>query len=215
MKLKKVFFSIFFFSFLIVSAQDANSFFSSLIRSRGYTYIYTNGSITNPSPTGDFCLGTSLFGFEYGLRKNIKDLDANNAISVGLYPSVHASYFVGNVLGFGSISIPLLVEYNHGNVSSWEADMDKGFVLGLGLDFRVAPLFVRTYDLASTDIRRAYLQGLGKVGYRYWGRDNKPREISLRIGAGFVSQDISEEDYFFSSARSLSAELYWTKYLNY
>ena len=224
-----------------------DSFFGSVIRSRGYSWPYTNVAMTQPYETvqpllnnnngvlendtsTNLMVGVNLFGFHYGLRKNVVEMSANQSFSVGLYPALKASWYIGSGSsndggdrGFGEFNVPILFEYNYGNVAGWDSDLDKGFVAGVGIDVRYSGIFM-TND-AKDSYRNLYVTSMFKIGYRYWGRSNNAKEINLKVGYGFVSQDLSSVSSgaseitdltgFDTSLRALNIEFVWTKFLNY
>ncbi|MFT6716322.1 MAG: hypothetical protein ACJA0Q_000958 [Saprospiraceae bacterium] len=229
-----------------------NSFFGSLIRSYGISAALTNYVRTAPqfshtslilresgevyyNNSSNYMSGMNLLGFHYGMRKNLVEMSVNNTISLGVYPAIKLSLvsmnsesvdLVGGEGGFafGEVNMPVLFEYNHGNVAGWDSDKDKGFVIGAGLDLRYTGLlWMEGY---GKDFRNAYVTSLFKFGYRYWSENNNARELSFKVGLGF------ETDNYASAAdddlttlfvtndrgytlRALTMEFVWCTFFNY
>ncbi|MFT6716323.1 MAG: hypothetical protein ACJA0Q_000959 [Saprospiraceae bacterium] len=227
--------------------EDDNSFFGSFIMSRGYSSVlnyvriqpqfsHTYISVTSDDELtlhniSNDMMGLNLFGFHYGMRKNLVEMSNNKTFSLGIYPAIKASLFVlrselleDDGFAFGEFNVPVLFEWNYGNVAGWDSDKNKGFVFGAGLDFRYSGLLFMEGE--RSDFKTAYVTSLFKLGYRYWSAEDHAREFSLKIGTGFTSDNYpstsnddvnritvdNNKDY---PLRAFTAEFVWTTFFNY
>ena len=174
------------------------------------SYTGTNGAAQQVPVSSNFS------SYEYvsvllRFRLNIAEFSANQSLSISAIPTIglglsssSTSYNYDGATGFGSIAIPVILEYNGGNIATFRSDKDKGVVLGLGIEYVKAPLTVATGDFALSDATYAppstWVEPVFEIGYRYWNKRNKAKEFNLQVGYG---------------GKTYSVCLSWNKYIGY
>jgi len=147
------------------------------------------------------------FVFIYKVRYNLKEYDANHSLSLSVLPAIGAGEsFQG---GLGSFNIPLMIEYNSGNVATYTSDQDKGIVLGVGIEYTNAPLLalyaITAYDangnIVTISQHTGWVEPVAEFGYRYWNKRNKAKEFNIKFGYG--------------GNGAFTARLSWLKYIGY
>jgi hypothetical protein len=132
-------------------------------------------------------------------------LSASIPISIGLATSSGSSSVSGSSynstgagsIGFGSFNIPLFVEWNIGNGATYSSDKDHGFVAGLGVEYVKNPIIggasLEDDNKVKIEVPTSWIQPVAEVGYRYWNKNNKAREINLKYGSGFTDSSLPAE----------------------
>ena len=236
-----------------------DSFFGSVIRSRGWSWPYTaiqfnspseiiinstsqqwvpgvgsnpgsNIDVTSSDTSTQQLDGFTILGFHYGMRKNLLEMGTNSSLSFGVYPALKlTALWNKQMFSLGDFGMPILFEFNYGNVSGWESDMNKGFVFGAGLDIKYSGIFQFVEEGAEQvkgQYDKFYMSTMLKLGYRYWGNNNNAKEFSIKAGWGLTSSENGPlEDTVDpatgltvqtpSSLRAFSVELVWSTFLNY
>mgnify|MGYP006893392301 CR=1 FL=1 len=236
-----VFFLI-FFSFALNAQESASkkSFFSSIFRSYAFqypafgvfvtpavTYIKTddityNGALwgTQVVSKSEALTGVNLSGFEYGFRKNIIDFNVNSSLSVGFYPALSLSGSLSdNFIGVGTVKLPVYLELNMGNVSTWNTQMNKGFVVGLGIDYRITPLYllhISTQNISTLNAETTYPMASFKIARRRMNKKGFARELALKLGVGLKSYAAGTVvNAEIPLNRPLSIDICYSKYINF
>ncbi|MCU0434110.1 MAG: hypothetical protein MUC87_11695 [Bacteroidia bacterium] len=103
-------------------------------------------------------LGFMAFGFTYGLRWNMVELNRHNAISLSTAPSFGFTIFEESKR-LGDFAVPFYLDYNWGRKATIDSDKTTGWHLGAGWQF-TATGFI-TYQPRNT-----LLTGYGP---HFWG----------------------------------------------
>lgn len=167
------------------------------------------GSYSSGGPTSTFKLANwslSYYTITYQLRYNIHELSSNSSLSIsaplslglsassnadpnGTNNSSYSSYGSSEIGGYGSLNVPLFFEFNYGNGATYSSDKDRGIVIGAGFEYVMNPIIGGMYMEDDNKLMvfapKSWFQPAFEIGYRYWNRNNKAREINLKYGAGF------------------------------
>ena len=194
-------------------------------------YNAPSSSVIIPSETGtnfngqptysNYKYTARYFSWEYfslllRFRFNIAEFSANQSLSISALPTIglgisSASYTdsYGNsssASGFGSVAVPVLIEYNMGNIATFSSDKDHGVVLGFGIEYVKAPLSASATSLegitntVSFTPTTSWVEPVFEIGYRYWNKRNKAKEFNLQLGYGGGGYNLC---------------LSWNKYIGY
>ena len=184
-------------------------------------------------------VGFSFLTIGGKFRYNIFDLSKNSSISIHVFPSIGLS----NASGYdderllGSLSIPLMIGLNYGNVSTYSSDKNKGLGIAFGLEYFNGGLIhssntqdeivpyqdingnSHTYT-SSTKAKTSFiLTPAMELAYRYWNRNNKAKELALQIS--FKSAKLKADPIFDEVEISdpitsgFHIRLIWQTYFNY
>jgi hypothetical protein len=111
------------------------------------------------------------------------------------------------------ISVPLVLQYSRGMLASPESIADRGFGVGLGMEYQLMldkfahypnGAEIATYEVGSTILWRPVAQ----LSYRYWNAFDIPVELSLHASYWrdqFNGQSVTRPTFRLS----------WVAYLNY
>jgi len=179
----------------------------------------------------------------YSFRYNIVEMNNNMSVSIAAAPNIGLS--VGWVTdglstaysnnadapqtpGFISLSLPFFAEFNYGNVSTFNADKESGFVFGVGYELVKSPLILPTLPVPSSYQTNGYAnpsqtpintnsfwtEPAFELGYRYWNKNNKAREINLKYGTG-TSTTFVDQNGDSKTIHPWTIKLTFLIYLNY
>jgi len=137
-----------------------------------------------------------ILAFLYVIRYNVKTLDPNHSISLCTIPSIgigqsQLNHFDVSASGWGSINIPLFLEFNIGNIHNYKSEKDEGFILGIGLEYTKAPLFYQPVegiridaqgDLGSYTFTTGWIEPVIEISKTHFNKWNKLREVNLKVG---------------------------------
>ena len=137
-----------------------------------------------------FNRGLTLAGYTLNTRLIIAEVNNNTSVSLDAPLSLAASV---SSAGFGSISVPIMLSFNFGNIATSTADKDKGIVLGFGAQY-INSAILQKADL-NPFLKKSWIQPCMNLGYRYWNKRNKAREINLKLAynPGQLVQTSKEE----------------------
>ena len=182
----------------------------------------------------------SVYTYGAKFRYNIAEMNENSSLSIHAFPALGISIgdnYDGSSANIGSLSIPLMLSFNTGNVATYKASKNKGFGIAAGIEFFHGGIISKK----PTPVEHYYtdLQGNQQIliftdeeklstlfvpafelSYRYWNKSNKAYEFSLLFTLGSNS-DLSPPSPFTSVEVNKSTEtplhirLMWSKYLNY
>ncbi len=209
-----------------------------------YNYL-TNAEYINNELTGTYTaikpISVSYFTYAVKFRYNLVDFSDDASLSLHVQPALGLSFSysddISGVSNIGSFSLPIMVGFNTGNISTYKTSKNKGFGIALGVEYFNGGLIksganedkVSYTDNATNQI--VYVenvkQSTGKllapsmeVCYRYWTKSNKAREISFL--ASFGGKGDLETNSTFQQIEQTGAakgtfhfRIMWSKYLNY
>ena len=174
-----------------------------------YTTSYNNVFGTRMvEQTGNNAVRYGTFSIEscaYIVRYNLIEMGSNASISIAAAPSVAFSFGILTVNGAAdqnanedtpgllSVNIPAFIEFNYGNVSTFSADKDMGFVFGAGYEFTKSPLIIPTPPTGVGNDGSTYVplntttlwfEPVVELGIRFWNSNSHARELNLKYGFG-------------------------------
>ena len=119
----------------------------------------------------------STYGFSFytasgQFKYNVYEFNSELALSIGASPAFGFFIWNGDELasteGFGVLRVPLFVQLDIGNLSTFESTRSSGFGIGAGYQYENY-LGLMSGGGAFT-----------RIAYRYFNRNNKAKEISLK-----------------------------------
>lgn len=202
--------------------------------------IYMDGNKLVGSYKANSPNSISYFTYAAKFRYNIVDLNDDASIGIHVQPALGISVSYSNTsdqTSIGSLSIPIMVSYNTGNISTYKTSKNKGFGISLGVEYFNGGLIntstnndlsytdalgnYQTYTQTSSNKTTALLVPSFELNYRYWNKSNKAKELSLLVSLG-KKQSLETDTKTFqeinqtgSAKGAMHIRLMWTKYLNY
>jgi hypothetical protein len=177
----------------------------------------------------------SLGTYAAKFRLNIADFSDNSSLSIHVQPAL--GLCLGSGENIGSLSIPLMLSFNTGNISTYKTSKNSGFGIGLGLEYFNGGLIKNiekaedlTYydqlgnpqiiqDNYKPDFTNLFAPAF-ELSYRFWNKSNAAKEISFMVGLG-SKNELETANTFQSISQSGDAKtpmhfrLLFSKYLNY
>ncbi|MCQ2605781.1 MAG: hypothetical protein MJ204_04465 [Bacteroidales bacterium] len=131
--------------------------------------------------------------------------------------AIYSTQSLGSRYG-ANFSVPLLLELNCGAACRYSAMNDRGFVIGAGVEYLYTP--IASYELSKTsytnkDFQNSWFMPMVKVGYRYWSKRNKVKEINLKVGMCEKQEDFYNFGKIIKAYRPVHVGLSFMKILNY
>lgn len=159
----------------------------------------------------------------FGARVMLLPLTMNSSISVSATPTLNIGVIypvqdLGSRYGM-NVSCPVFAELNIGAAARYVSSADIGLVLGFGFEYFCSPIM--SYELTETectnsDFQKSWILPTAKVGFRYWSKKNKVKEIILRVGIGEKGKEFYTFDSEISKEyRPFNVGLSFMKILNY
>lgn len=177
----------------------------------------------------------SLGTYAAKFRFNVIDFNDNSSLSMHVQPAL--GLCLGSGENIGSLSIPLMLSFNTGNISTYKTSKNSGFGIGIGLEYFNGGL-IKNIEKAEDLI---YYDQLGnsqiiqddykpdftnlfapafELSYRFWNKSNSAKEISFMVGLG-SKKELETAGTFQTVTQSGDAKtpmhfrLLFSKYLNY
>lgn len=217
--------------FLSVPAFSQGSFKDNLYQAIGYSVGYSSGplskltslnpnyygqgtpdSITNYAQAKDL----TIFGIIYRLRYNVHEVSDNFALSVSTAPVVEMSFVKGE-RDFG-FNISGMANAEFGAGSTYNSTSNVGGFVGLGFEYIKSSLLsaLSTPSELYPATINSWTEPVFATGIRYWNKNNKLREVSVKYGFGKINDvpltTSSSETY---GKRAMSFKFSWLIFLNY
>jgi hypothetical protein len=182
----KKFFTEWGYSALLGFSNSPTSTFTTYVSGSPYATYSTNFF------TLDMC--SLLFRFRY----NIVELSKDQALSLSGLPAFGLGISFGTTVNsdevaFCSFDLPLILDYNIGNVSTYNTEKENGFVIGAGVEYTKAPFFGGAipgpwYDKNGNEFMvtpvTSWIEPVVELEYRYWNKNNKAVGFNLKMGFG-------------------------------
>jgi len=162
-------------------------------------------------------------GLNWGGRINLYEL--NDLQSVSLHIDLVGTGYISSGfirddrqadLGL-ALQIPVVVNYNWGHMATRSSSAERGFGVGFGVEINRVFSTLESTELYETANRRgftqtasaSFVQPVVNFGYRYWNKNDRPRELNLQFGFGKM--------YRFENGNSFrpNVRLSLHKYINY
>ena len=158
-----------------------------------------------------------------GARMMVLPLTMNSSITVSATPTVNIGaiypvHDLGSRYGM-NVTVPVFAELNIGAAARYISSADMGFVFGLGFEYFCSPLIsyaLTDVDYDNEDFMKSWILPTAKVGFRYWSKKNKVKEINLKVGIGEKGKEFYTFDsVIFKEYRPIHIGLSFMKILNY
>lgn len=203
------------FAFGILTAQPAK-------------YSFLNPGSTSPNTTTYTSSTAVSFGLNWGARFNVVEFSEEKSISLHV-DAVGSSYVTTNLFSPNStvssmsdagliLQIPITVNYNMGHLATRLSTANNGFGFGFGIEINrmssyfaneEAPFYQRltnaTFEMGAVN----FIQPVVNLGYRYWNRNDKARELNLQFGFG------ARDGMSFGTFGRPTVRLSMHKFINY
>lgn len=197
------------------SNASAQSFNDRYFKGVGFSaFDVMKGPITPDADSSQILSASnvSLVSISFTQRLNLLELGNNNSFSADLPLTV----------GYGTAGLsfvaPFTINYNLGNISTYNSDSNKGFMMGAGIEY----IFLANNGLGyegDTNIKKSWVQPVGNIAYRFWNKANKAREINFKLGYGSSSAPLRESSFptTYSTVKesTYSFRISFTQYFNY
>lgn len=158
------------------------------------TYAY--GSPYATYSTNFFTL--DMFSLLFRFRYNLIELNKDQALSLSALPTFGLGVSFGTSINtdevaFCSFDLPLILDYNIGNVSTYNTEKENGFVVGAGVEYTKAPLiggvilgtwYDKNGNAFIANPMTSWVEPVVELGYRYWNKNNKAVGYNLKVGFG-------------------------------
>ena len=196
---------------------SAQEFKDKFFFSNGFS-IYTDLVFGLEPVEGSGAGGISIFTYTPNFRYNLTEFDDNSSLSLNVPIGIG---LMTSEFGFGSINVPLYIAYNSGNISTYSADKNKGFTIGIGIEYYNMAVFLDDkYDSGDAISDAAsWIGPCANIGYRYWNKKNIAREFNLKVGFGpsttYEYTDFNGANREYEIGSATSVKFTWFRYLNY
>jgi hypothetical protein len=140
-------------------------------------FLETDPLVQGAESTSD--VGFSIVTASVEMKFNVYEFNSDMALSVASSPAVGLMSFgqVGGVDAqgndFGHFRIPFYAQFDYGNLSTFESLKNFGVGIGLGYQFGGYSIFSPDYSIGGNGL-------VGRLGFRYFNRNNAAREIALK-----------------------------------
>lgn len=156
--------------------------------------------------------GISYLSISGEAKYNLTEFNSDLALSLATSPSIGTMVFPDNHW-FGNLRLPLYVQLDYGNLSTFECMKNMGIGLGFGYQFDIYGLFGESEPLTLGSLA-------ARLGVRYFNRNNRSREIAIKMTLPKTVElnsyegngNLSVED---DEIKVTSVQLSWILYLNY
>jgi hypothetical protein len=166
----------------------------------------------------------NVVSFTYVLRYTLKFFDLDHSLSISSPFTLGLSYMQASdgSGAYGSLSIPLMLQYHSGVAASFDTQKWKGWMFGLGAEMMMFPLisseqFKPKLSPNSEEIifgKHQWIQAAAEGSYRWISKLDKCQEINLKAGVGMPQTWINDEGNK-SSNIPFSAKLSYIFSINY
>lgn len=210
-----------------------------------YNYLssayYNNSNELTGTYTASAPLSVSYFTYAVKFRYNLVDFSDDASLSIHVQPALGLSFSynddISGVSNIGSFSLPIMVGFNTGNISTYKTSKNKGFGIALGVEYFNGGLIKageNSDEVSYTDNatqQPVYVENVkqktGKllapameVCYRYWTKSNKAREISFLASFGGkgdleTNSTFQQIDQTGAAKGTFHFRIMWSRYLNY
>ncbi len=118
----------------------------------------------------------------------VKKFGDDKSLSVNVFPTVALSFTVRRAVSF---TLPVFLQFNSGNVSTFDTKKETGFTVGVGAEYVNVGL-VNLAGTAEDDFlfddnlgvqgyeAISYIQPAANIGYRFFNKNEIARELNFR-----------------------------------
>jgi hypothetical protein len=196
-------------------SASAQSFQDRYFKGAGFSFFdVMQGPLTTSSDSSEVysASNVSIISLSFTQRLNLIELGNNSSFSADLPLTA----------GFGSAGLsivaPFTINYNLGNISTYNSDSNKGFMIGAGMEY----IFLAKNgpdNEGVENVKKSWVQPVGNIAYRFWNKANKAREVNLKVGYGSTSAPMRATNfpvtYETVTQPTYSFRLSFTQYFNY
>lgn len=173
--------------FGITSLLDVDILPGSVEVVEGDVYTQDNGLVIQRDTSITEIEATlSFFSFTFLNRFILKEFSPNSSISLDIPMAIGLNsgsrYFIG-------CRVPVLLSYNFGNISTYESDKNKGISIGFGVEMmkylftqQPPPTKLISDPTSLNPPNNLFFYPISNISYRFWNKNNRAREFSLKIG---------------------------------
>lgn len=145
----------------------------------------------------------NALSFTYIIRYVFWRIDNDHSLSLAMPINLGLSYIKANdgSGAYGSLSVPLMIQYSSGVASTFETEIWKGWMVGAGADFNVFPVvsseqFKPEKSPNPDEIfygTKHWLQPSLEFSYRWLSEYDRYHEVNLRGGVGIPQKSINHQ----------------------
>lgn len=179
----------------------------------------------SPERFSDYSLQSlNVASFTYVLRYTLMFFDLDHSLSLSTPITLGLSYLQANdgSGAYGSLSLPLMLQYHSGVAASFDTQKWKGWMVGLGAEMMVFPLvsteqFKPKLSPTDEDVimgKKQWMQGALEGSYRWISKLDQCQEINLKIACG-LPQKWTNFEGNSSSSIPFSVKLAYIFSINY
>ena len=158
----------------------------------------------SPERYSDYRLQSlNVVSFTYVMRYTLKFFDLDHSLSISSPLNLGLSYLQANdgSGAYGSLSIPLMLQYHSGVAASFDTKKWRGWMVGLGAEMIMFPLisseqFKPNFSSNSIEViqgKHQWVQLAAEGSYRWISKLDKCQEINLKAGIGVPQTWINYE----------------------
>ena len=227
------------FSFLSAFSQEAPASKQRVYHSLGYS-MFTNLTATPVkiyswwNPTQQFAgytmggnpiyigawntdvaqdFGITFLDVFYRFRYDIFEPNDNLSVGLSATPAIGVTYTEWE--GGGSLNLPIQIELGFGAGSTYNSSAEHGGYIGCGVEINKMPLFYTGDPFYGEYPINFWAQPVISGGYRYWSKENKVKEINLKVGFSLNSQTLPVGSGIERTYPPIAIRLSWISFLNY
>lgn len=179
----------------------------------------------SPERFSDYSLRSlNVASFTYVLRYTLKFIDVDHSLSLSSPVTLGLSYLQANdgSGAYGSLSLPLMLQYHSGVAASFDTQKWKGWMVGIGAEMMIFPVvsseqFKPKLSPTAGEVvmgKTQWMQGAAEASYRWISTLDKCQEINLKVGCG-LPQKWTNFEGNSSSSIPFSVKLAYIFSINY
>lgn len=132
--------------------------------------------------------GMSIIYFGLDNHFTLKEFNKEKSLSLNVYPTIGLGFSLNRFL---NLTVPVMLCYNVGAVSTYKSKRDGGVSLGIGAEYINPGVFkISETDIWSEGDERmgykksasAFIQPCASIGLRYYTRGDHAQELNLKFG---------------------------------
>ncbi len=166
----------------------------------------------------------TILSLNYTFRYNLVEVSDNFAIGALVNPGLGLSLLtfdtgVVDASYIGSFSLPIMASLDFGAGATYDSGANMGGFFAAGIEYNVNPLFdgdeVIDEADATVSLDKSWVQPVLAAGVRFWSRNNRLREVSLKYGFKNGGEYLDQETGETETAKIYTFRLSFNWMLNY
>lgn len=152
--------------------------------------VYNGSTYVNDTVYEDMARPFGMSIIYFGLNNHfiLKEFSKEKSLSLNVYPTVGLGFSTNRFL---NLTVPLMLCYNVGCVSTYKSKKDGGVTLGLGAEYINPGVFkISENDFWNEGSERigmkrtgsAFIQPCASIGLRYYTRGDHAQELNIKFG---------------------------------